>query len=93
MVKKWIFILSLIAVLTASCILEYRFVNHSFDDLKEQIAAGNGNKTILISSDDEGNGYHTLWYTTESDVEKIKEIKEGAWFHDDNNPEDVVLLG
>lgn len=37
MVKKWIFILSLIAILTASCILEYNFVNHSFDHLKEQL--------------------------------------------------------
>lgn len=33
MVKKWIFILSLMAVLTVSCVLEYRFVNNSFEYL------------------------------------------------------------
>lgn len=33
MVKKWIFVLSLMAVLTVSCVLEYRFVNNSFEYL------------------------------------------------------------
>lgn len=28
----------------------------------EQIKMGNGTKTIMISQDDEGNGYHYLWY-------------------------------
>lgn len=31
--KKWIFVLSLMAVLTVSCVLEYRFVNNSFEYL------------------------------------------------------------
>lgn len=30
---------------------------------KEQISLGNGNKYIMISNDDEGNGYHYLWYS------------------------------
>lgn len=29
----------------------------------EEIRKGNGNKTIMISNDDEGNGYHYLWYS------------------------------
>ena len=29
---------------------------------KEQVAKGNGNKSIMISNDDEGNGYHYLWF-------------------------------
>ena len=29
---------------------------------EEEIRKGNGNKTIMISSDDEGNSYHYLWY-------------------------------
>ncbi len=37
MVKKWIFILSLIAVLVTSCILEYRFVNNSFEFLHNEL--------------------------------------------------------
>ena len=68
-------------------------VKELYDDLHQEILAGNGDKTILISSDDEGNSYHTLWYTIQSDVDKIKEIKKSTWFHDDNDPEKVVLLG
>lgn len=37
MVKKWIFILSLMAVLTVSCVLEYRFVNNSFEYLHSKL--------------------------------------------------------
>lgn len=32
-------------------------VKELYDDLRQEILAGNGNKTILISSDDEGNSY------------------------------------
>ena len=32
------------------------------NECKRQVAIGNGNKTIMISSDDEGNSYHYLWY-------------------------------
>lgn len=37
MVKKWIVILSLIAVLAVGCVLEYRFVNNSFEFLHKQL--------------------------------------------------------
>lgn len=30
---------------------------------EEQIAKGNGDCVIMISSDDEGNNYHYLWYS------------------------------
>lgn len=68
-------------------------VKELYDDLHQEILAGNGDKTVLISSDDEGNGYHTLWYTILSDVDEIKKEKEGTLFYDDNDPEEVVLLG
>ena len=29
---------------------------------ESEIRKGNGNKTIMISSDDEGNSYHYLWF-------------------------------
>ena len=67
-------------------------VKELYDDLRQEILAGNGDKTILISSDDEGNSYHTLWYTIQSDIDEIKKIKEATWFHDDDNPEEVDLL-
>ena len=38
----------------------------------KQVQAGNGDKVIMISNDDEGNGYHYLWYSfiTVKEMEK-----------------------
>lgn len=33
----------------------------------EEVKKGNGKKEILISDDDEGNGFHKLFYAFESD--------------------------
>jgi len=35
---------------------------------KEQVAKGNGDKIILLSNDDEGNGYHEMIYHFTEDV-------------------------
>lgn len=66
-------------------------VKQLLDICKEQIEAGNGDKTVLISDDDEGNGFHTLFYGFLSDPEKIR-VYQGQ-FHDGNDPDDVVILG
>lgn len=58
---------------------------------EEIIAKGYGDKTILISSDDEGNEFHTLYCGFVTNIEDIKLYK--CLFHDNNNPNDVVLLG
>lgn len=66
-------------------------VNGLFDILKEQIKKGNGNKAILISRDDEGNGYHSLFFGVTDELETLKQMEDD--FHDRNNAEDVVVLG
>ena len=51
------------------------------------IAEGKGEKHIQISVDDEGNGFHTLFYGfTENG-------KEDYEYHDKVNTKDIVLLG
>ena len=57
------------------------------------IKRGLGDKVVLITSDDEGNEYHTLYYHFSTDADEIKQIADCGIFHDNNNPEDVVLLG
>ena len=37
-------------------------INDLLNECKKQKAKGNGNKKILISNDDEGNGFHQLFY-------------------------------
>lgn len=60
---------------------------------EEAIKAGYGDKKILITSDDEGNEYHALWYAFTTNPEEIKDCKDAGLFHDDFNPDEVILLG
>lgn len=41
-------------------------VKELYELCKDQIIRGNGSKVIMISQDDEGNGYHYLWYAFSS---------------------------
>ena len=51
-------------------------VKELYKECTKQIKAGNGNKVIMISSDDEGNNYHYLWYSFTT----IKQIEEPIEF-------------
>ena len=60
------------------------------DQLKKE---GYGDQVVLLSDDDEGNGYHTLFYTFLTDKKMIKELADSGMFHDNNDPDEVVILG
>ena len=60
---------------------------------REQIRKGNGDKVIQITMDDEGNGFHTLWYQFNDNVEEIKMCYEYGMFHDNIDINNTVLLG
>lgn len=49
-------------------------VNELLEECKKQIQKGNGNKHIIISNDDEGNGFHTLFYSFTDQKEDLKYI-------------------
>lgn len=59
----------------------------------EQIEKGNGDKHVLISSDDEGNSFHTLFYSfIDKDNPGFKNLL--ALEHDGTHTEDnCVILG
>lgn len=57
----------------------------------EQIKKGNGDKHILVSNDDEGNGYHTLFYGLDDSKENIEYALEIE--HDNHSANEVVVLG
>lgn len=59
----------------------------------QQIRKGNGQKRILISSDDEGNSFHTLFCGFINDQKLITECQKNGMFHDDIIPSKVILLG
>lgn len=67
---------------------------------EEQIINGNGNKSIMISSDDEGNNYHYLWFafTTIEEYEKpieyngVKIQCDFEWC-DQKEKDKIIILG
>ena len=57
------------------------------------IKEGLGDKEILISADDEGNAFHSLFFGFCTNQEDINSIYEYGLFHDGNDPRNVVILG
>lgn len=62
-------------------------------DCDRLIKEGLGDKHILISCDDEGNGFHTLFYLFTAKKESIDFYASEGMFHDNNPADEVVLLG
>lgn len=71
-------------------------VNELAEACNDLVSKGLGEKHVLIVDDDEGNGYHTLFYLFEYDQKVINETFTGSLacnLHDDNDINNVVLLG
>lgn len=61
---------------------------------KSQVAKGNGKKKILISSDDEGNGFHELFYQF-TDIEQFGDLRgyQLPFGVNEENIKEYVILG
>ena len=59
----------------------------------EQIKKGNGDKVILMSDDDEGNGFHTMFFAFTDEQAVLNMFAEEGLFNDKNDPKKVVILG
>ena len=57
---------------------------------KMQVQAGNGKKKIVISDDNEGNGYHGLFYGFTPVTE---EFEDDIYDSQSKSPDDTVILG
>lgn len=73
-----------------------------YKECEKEIKKGNADKTIMISSDDEGNSYHYLWYAftpmkvMEEPIEFNGKIVECPFEYADENiakKEDTIILG
>jgi len=54
---------------------------------KEEITKGNGDKLILLSNDDEGNGYHQMFY------EFTEDVAGNDMWGEIEHPEKFIILG
>lgn len=60
-------------------------------ECERQIKLGNGDKAIMISDDDEGNGFHYLWYTFSSLTDAF--VREDEINEEVAKYEDTIILG
>ena len=65
---------------------------------KAQIKKGNGGKKILISNDDEGNGYHELFFGCSPIEGEMKDYLLDASYMlpfgvDESNIDEYVIIG
>lgn len=58
---------------------------------EDQIKMGNGDKVIMISDDEEGNGYHYLWYSFCQPVDVFMDNSEIV--EDIATKDNTIILG
>jgi hypothetical protein len=59
---------------------------------KQQVKKGNGDKKIVISDDNEGNGYHGLFYTFTEIEEEEKEYYP-IYDSETKDIKEIIILG
>lgn len=62
---------------------------------QEAVTDGFGDKQIYISQDDEGNGFHKLYYEFTTSPDDIKDLLDSAYTRLDrgDKEDNIVLLG
>lgn len=65
-------------------------INELLEACKEQVDKGNGDKCIAISNDDEGNGFHMLFYLFTDDAEFVDSALE---YESQFTADNCVVLG
>ena len=62
---------------------------------KYEVERGNGKKKIMLSDDDEGNGYHAMFYAFSkvSDIGLGEKFAPSAPKDAEEHPEDWIVLG
>ena len=65
-------------------------VNELFELCKKEIENGNGDKNIVISDDNEGNGFHGLFYGF---TEMTEDLSQDVYDSKTTRIEDTIILG
>lgn len=71
-------------------------IKQLYEECEKQIKAGRGDYTIMLSADDEGNGYHYCWYTfitVEELMENDPMICDFIVDEDISTVEQTIILG
>ncbi|MBO7614816.1 MAG: hypothetical protein J6T15_03875 [Bacilli bacterium] len=70
-------------------------VKQLYELCKLETQKGNGDKVIMISNDDEGNGYHYLWYDFSSpyDYDECDDIIDMSISENVASKDNTIILG
>lgn len=66
-------------------------INELYEECKKQIEKGNANKVIMLSNDDEGNGYHYCWYAFSTPEDVL--IEDYMLNTEVSAKDDTIILG
>lgn len=72
--------------------MEQLTINELLELCKKQVKKGNGDKKIVISDDNEGNGYHGLFYAFTEIEEEEKEYYP-IYDSETNDIKKIIILG
>lgn len=67
-----------------------------YKSLGRLVKAGQGNKKIVISDDNEGNGYHGCFFATTSDpkaVSSVINLSNGLNDSEETDCKNIVIIG
>ena len=73
--------------------MEGMTVEELFHACAEEMQKGNGGRIIQITTDDEGNGYHTLFFTFSPVSDNAMAIEDRLLHDDGFMPDQIILLG
>ena len=71
-------------------------VEKLFNELKELVEAGQGNKKVVVADDNEGNGYHGVYYSVTSDPKEVEgniKVSNGLYDSQETNYKNIVIIG
>jgi len=71
-------------------------VEKLYEELKELMTKGMGDKKLVIADDDEGNGYHGMYYSCTSDPKEVKaniEASNGLYDSQETDYKHIVIVG
>lgn len=69
--------------------MEQMTVKALMEFCKQEIANGNGDKMIVISDDNEGNGYHGLFYA----FTEANDFVDAIYDSQSTDPDQIIVLG
>ena len=67
-----------------------------YELVQKEMLKGNGDKMIVLSDDNEGNGYHGMFFGFVSAPKTVKatiDASNGVYDSVSENPKEIVILG